>query len=311
MKSTSLDKRAAHSGVTAHTFSSSLKQKIDKKNQQAILQKYQGRGKAAKVTDGQVNKNTVLSTGQDRVGSQERQLMPSLATDRSDRMQTQRRKKTERAQGDKGDMKSSESFLQKSRPRDPMSGTAKKIKQATAARNPAGAAGSNNKQVKLGRQITSDMSSKQAVNSPAKGSNAPNITTNKFGNQYVADLKRQSLKEPISGSALASSLLADSNPPKFGQNMKQTEIVALKEGRLDTSAGGFDTNEMREDAEKEDSGEQMIEQPMENIDDVSMAISHIKTPKKVSDMRSKPGGTLKGKKKKTSNFTDFKDPTNP
>jgi len=33
VKSTSLEKRPAHSGVTAHTFSSSLKQKIDKKNQ--------------------------------------------------------------------------------------------------------------------------------------------------------------------------------------------------------------------------------------------------------------------------------------
>jgi hypothetical protein len=33
VKSTSLEKRAMHSGVTAHTFSSSLKQKIDRKNQ--------------------------------------------------------------------------------------------------------------------------------------------------------------------------------------------------------------------------------------------------------------------------------------
>ena len=35
-KSTSIDKRMAHSGVTAHTFSSSLKQRGDKRNQQAV-----------------------------------------------------------------------------------------------------------------------------------------------------------------------------------------------------------------------------------------------------------------------------------
>ena len=108
---------------------------------------------------------------------------------------------------------------------------------------------------------------------------------------------------------MTSSMLTESNPQKFGQNMKQSEIVALKDGRLDTSAAQFDSIEMREDAEKEDSDDH-IEQPMENIDDVSMAISHIKTPKKVSDMRSKPGGAAKGKKKKSSNFTDFKDHNN-
>lgn len=152
VKSTSLEKRPAHSGVTAHTFSSSLKQKVDKKNpQQAIVQRYQGRGKAAKMVEQITNKNTILSTilsmsTQDK-GSKERQ-QPCLATERSDRMQTQRRKKTERAQGDKADAKTSESFLQKNRAREPLSGTAKKIKQATAARNPAGP---SSKQLKLGR----------------------------------------------------------------------------------------------------------------------------------------------------------------
>ena len=54
-KSTSLDKRAPHSGVTAHTFSSSLKSKLDKKNQQAIMNKYQGRGKGAKNNEEQLS----------------------------------------------------------------------------------------------------------------------------------------------------------------------------------------------------------------------------------------------------------------
>lgn len=108
---------------------------------------------------------------------------------------------------------------------------------------------------------------------------------------------------------MTGSILTDTNPQKFGQNMKQSEIVAHKDGRLDTSAGQYDSIEMKEEAEREDSDEQ-IEQPMENIDDVSMAISHIKTPKKVSDMRSKPGAAAKAKKKKGSNFTDYKDPNN-
>ena len=51
----------------------------------------------------------------------------SLATDRSDRMQTNRRKKTERAVPDKIDTKLVDSLTQKSK-RDPTSGTAKKIK---------------------------------------------------------------------------------------------------------------------------------------------------------------------------------------
>ena len=44
----------------------------------------------------------------------------------------------------------------------------------------------------------------------------------------------------------------------------------------------------------------MIEHPTENIEDVSMTISHIKTPKKVSDMKSyKPSIISKSTKKKT------------
>jgi hypothetical protein len=35
--------------------------------------------------------------------------------------------------------------------------------------------------------------------------------------------------------------MADQNPQKFGQNMKQSEIVATKEDVLDTSAAQFDT----------------------------------------------------------------------
>lgn len=37
--------------------------------------------------------------------------------------------------------------------------------------------------------------------------------------------------------------------------MKQSEIVALKEVRLDTSAAQFDTNELIEDMDKGSSGE--------------------------------------------------------
>lgn len=82
--------------------------------------------------------------------------------------------------------------------------------------------------------------------------------------------------------------------------MKQSEIVALKEGRLDTSAAQFDTAELMDDAQKDVSGEHVIEQPTENIEDISMTISHIKTPKKVSDMRSsKPSLISKSTKKKT------------
>lgn len=152
-----------------------------------------------------------------------------------------------------------------------------------------------------------DVSSKQAVSSPSKGEslNKMQVSHIKFNNQYVSDLKRSSIKDPMSSLPFSNStILHDQNPQKFAQNMKQSEIVALKEGRLDTSAAQFDTNEFIEDIEKLSSGEQVIEHPMENIEDVSMTISHIKTPKKVSDMKSsKLTGTAKSNKKKTAKYT--------
>ena len=157
--------------------------------------------------------------------------------------------------------------------------------------------------MRLSRPIASDMSSKQAIHSPAKGDG--NLKGNngggsiKFNNQYVSELKRQSVKEVSGGQPLNSTILTDQNPQKFAQNMKQSESVALKEGRLDTSAAQFDTNELLDDKEREAYGEHIIEQPMENIDDISMAISHIKTPKKVSDMKSGRSGFGKSAKKKT------------
>lgn len=82
--------------------------------------------------------------------------------------------------------------------------------------------------------------------------------------------------------------------------MKHSEVIANKDDRLDTSAAQFDTKELLESQDRSDAIEKVVENPMENIDDISMAISHhIKTPKKVSDMRSsKPIFSGKTTKKK-------------
>ena len=88
------------------------------------MQKYQGRGKAAKIYDQPVHNKNIIMTDK---GSQERPPQ-SLATDRSDHMHTNRRKKTERTLGgDKSETKQMDSFMLKSK-REPTSGTAKKIK---------------------------------------------------------------------------------------------------------------------------------------------------------------------------------------
>lgn len=61
------------------------------------------------------------------------------------------------------------------------------------------------------------MTSKQAVHSPAKGDAYAkvNVTSIKFNNQYVSDIKRQSVKEPNTGAPLANSVLGDQHPQKF------------------------------------------------------------------------------------------------
>ena len=147
------------------------------------------------------------------------------------------------------------------------------------------------KQIKLGRNITSEMSSKQGINSPTKANQGAQEKQNKFSNEYIIESKRSSLKNQNLGATITNQLAGDSNPLKFGQNMKHSENIAMKEPRLDTSAEHFDSSDFKEDLDRvEQSGEQLIEQPTENIQDISMAVSHIKTPKKVSDMRSsKPG----------------------
>ena len=217
--------------------------------------------------------------------------MQSLVTDRSDRVQTHRRKKTERMQADKGDAKAgsfaeSQSFIQRGKPKEPHSGTAKKAKNTAATRGVQHL--SNSKQVKIGRPNHHEMASKQAINSPLKGTAPPLLTSSgsKYNNQYVAEYNRP--------------LLGQGNAQATGLKMKQSEIAAPG-GRLDTSAAVFDSNELNEEFEREGSAARLFEYPTENIDEIAMPISHIKTPKKVSDMRSKPerqfGASGKSKKK--------------
>ena len=70
--------------------------------------------------------------------------------------------------------------------------------------------------------------------------------------------------------------------------MKSSDTFANKDGRLERSAAHFDTSELREGLErKDDSVDQIMDHPIDNIDEVSMAISHhVQTPNKITDFRN-------------------------
>ena len=57
--------------------------------------------------------------------------------------------------------------------------------------------------------------------------------------------------------------------------MKLSDTFANKDDRLERSGAHFNTSEPREGLEREDdSVDQIIDHPIDNIDEVSMAISH-------------------------------------
>lgn len=239
-----------------HTLSQSLKQKIEHKSSMAQKQATHV-STAGNRAAGQQRSGAKLEFASkspldpalhtlpnNDKGSQERPPH-TLATDRSDQGNTQRRKKNERQAAEvrsevKGSLAEAVAYNQK-----PLlkGGSTKKAR-------PQPAKGSQGKYMQVGRGTHPEPASKQAVNSPLKGS-APSFG-NKYNNQYVGDALNQ---RKADGSSVA---LAGGTADTFALKGPAADTRAVAH-RMDTSVAVLDTNEINEVYEGEASADQLFE----------------------------------------------------